>query len=244
MQNVRFSLNEKGGNLTSEASILDMYLSVGMDTRFFYFDDNFIIFLKEKDSSNPYFALRITNSDLLVPFENQLFNNFINIIVKLYVLCYTLFENINKNGDKYMIRIFNNKDIEEVMRIWKKENIKAHNFIPKEYWENNYEYVKEILPKAEIYVYIDSDKIKGFIGMNNNHIEGIFIDTDSQNKGIGTALLNKVKEDKAKLTLNVYDENKKAIKFYQKNGFEIIKENIDKETNEKEYVMIWKNPAS
>ena len=70
MQNVRFSLNEKGGNLTSEASIQDMYLSVGMDTRFFYLDDNFIIFLKEKDSSKPYFALRITNSDLLVPFEN------------------------------------------------------------------------------------------------------------------------------------------------------------------------------
>lgn len=143
-----------------------------------------------------------------------------------------------------MIRIFNNNDIEEVMEIWKKENIKAHNFIPKEYWESNYEYVKEILPKAKIYVYIDSDKIKGFIGMNNNHIEGIFIDTDSQNKGIGTALLNKVKEYKTKLTLNVYDKNKKAIKFYQKNGFEIIKENIDKETNEKEYVMIWKNPAS
>lgn len=142
-----------------------------------------------------------------------------------------------------MIRRFNNNDIEEIMEIWKKQNIKAHNFIPKEYWENNYEYVKEILPKAEIYVYIDSDKIKGFIGINNNHIEGIFIDTDSQNKGIGTALLNKVKEDKTKLTLNVYDKNKKAIKFYQKNGFEIIKENIDKETNEKEYVMIWKNPA-
>ena len=70
MQNVRFSLNEKGGNLTSEASIQDMYLSVGMDTRFFYLNDNFITFLKEKDSSNPYFALRITNSDLLVPFEN------------------------------------------------------------------------------------------------------------------------------------------------------------------------------
>lgn len=143
-----------------------------------------------------------------------------------------------------MIRKFEENDIDLVIQIWKNENIKAHKFISKEYWENNYEYVKEILPKAEIYVYIDSDKIKGFIGMNNNHIEGIFIDTDSQNKGIGTALLNKVKEDKAKLTLNVYDKNKKAIKFYQKNGFEIIKENIDKETNEKEYVMIWKNPAS
>ena len=68
MQNVKFSLNEKGGNLTSEAAIQDMYLSVGMETRYFYLDNNFIIFLKEKDADKPYFALRITNTDLLEEF--------------------------------------------------------------------------------------------------------------------------------------------------------------------------------
>lgn len=70
MQNVKFTLNEKGGNLTSEAAIQDMYMSVGMETRFFHLDNNFIIFLKEKEASKPYFALRITNTDLLLPTEN------------------------------------------------------------------------------------------------------------------------------------------------------------------------------
>lgn len=65
MQNVKFSLNERGGNLTSEAGIQDMYLSISMETRFFYLDNNFIIFLKEKSAEKPYFALRITNEDLL-----------------------------------------------------------------------------------------------------------------------------------------------------------------------------------
>lgn len=73
MQNVKFSLNEKGGNLTSEAGIQDMYLSVGMETRYFYLDNNFIIFLKEKDADKPYFALRITNTDLLEPFEQEMY---------------------------------------------------------------------------------------------------------------------------------------------------------------------------
>ena len=73
MQNVKFSLNEKGGNLTSEAGIQDMYLSVGMETRYFYLDNNFIIFLKEKDAEKPYFALRITNTDLLEPFEQEMY---------------------------------------------------------------------------------------------------------------------------------------------------------------------------
>lgn len=73
MQNVKFSLNEKGGNLTSEAGIQDMYLSIGMETRYFYLDNNFIIFLKEKDADKPYFALRITNTDLLEPFEQEMY---------------------------------------------------------------------------------------------------------------------------------------------------------------------------
>lgn len=138
-----------------------------------------------------------------------------------------------------MIRNFKKYDIEDVMKIWKNENIKTHNFIPKEYWENNYNFVKEALPKAEIYVYIIKEKIVGFIGLNNNYIEGIFIDTENQCKGIGTSLLNKIKENKNNLTLSVYKKNINAINFYKKNGFIITSENIDKETNEIEYKMNW-----
>lgn len=62
-----------------------------------------------------------------------------------------------------MIRKFENRDLDDVMEIWKNENIKAHNFIQREYWENNYDFVKEALPKAEIYVYIIEGKIVGFV---------------------------------------------------------------------------------
>jgi len=68
-----------------------------------------------------------------------------------------------------MIRKFEKNDIEIIMQIWKNENIKAHKFISKEYWENNYNYVKEILPNAEIYVYIFKENIVGFIGINENY---------------------------------------------------------------------------
>ena len=136
-----------------------------------------------------------------------------------------------------MIRKFEKKDINAVMEIWKKENIRAHNFIEKEYWKDNYEYVKDILPKADIYVYILDEKIVGFVGVNNNYIEGIFIDINNQHSGIGTSLLDKIKEKKDNLILNVYKKNKNAIKFYEKNNFIIISENIDKNTNEIEYTM-------
>lgn len=138
-----------------------------------------------------------------------------------------------------MIRKFEKNDINPVMQIWKNENIKAHKFISKEYWKNNYYYVKEILPNAEIYVYVLKENIVGFIGINENYIEEIFIDTNNQCKGIGTSLLNKVKENRDNLTLSVYKKNINAINFYKKNDFIITSENIDKDTAEIEYTMTW-----
>ncbi len=138
-----------------------------------------------------------------------------------------------------MIRRFNKNDINDVMQIWENENIKAHKFISKEYWESNYNFVKESLPKAEIYVYIIKEKIVGFVGLDNNYIEGIFVDTNNQCNGIGTSLLNKVKESRNSLTLSVYKKNKNAISFYKKNGFVITNENMDNNTKEIEYTMTW-----
>ncbi len=138
-----------------------------------------------------------------------------------------------------MIRKLKKDDINDVMEIWKNENIKTHQFIQKEYWENNYNYVKEILPKAEVYVYILEENIVGFIGIDENYVEGIFVDRNNQSKGIGTSLLNKVKENRNNLKLNVYKKNKSAISFYKKNGFIITSENIDNSTKEIEYTMTW-----
>ena len=138
-----------------------------------------------------------------------------------------------------MIRKFEKNDINNILEIWKSENIKAHNFNPKEYWESNYNFVKETLPNAEIYVYIIKEKIVGFVGLDNNYIEGIFVDTNNQCNGIGTSLLNKVKESRNNLTLSVYKKNTNAIGFYKKNGFVITSENMDKNINEIEYTMTW-----
>lgn len=69
IQNVNFSLNEKGCNLSSKATMVTEYMGIGMETRYCYFTDTFIIFMKEADSDNPYFALKVDNSDVLEKIE-------------------------------------------------------------------------------------------------------------------------------------------------------------------------------
>ena len=140
-----------------------------------------------------------------------------------------------------MIRKFKKNDLPAVMQIWLDTNIKAHDFIPKEYWENNYEIVKEILPDAEIYVHEDDTAgfIDGFIGLTDNYIAGIFVKEDKQSKGIGKQLLNYVKNIKSNISLSVYQKNTKAVRFYKREQFQIVSENVDDITNEKEFIMEW-----
>ena len=63
---IKFSLDEKGGEIKSEAAIdfKEDSISIGSkqkedEPRYFYVDDTFAIFLREKGKTKPYFAGRI-----------------------------------------------------------------------------------------------------------------------------------------------------------------------------------------
>lgn len=138
-----------------------------------------------------------------------------------------------------MIRELQKADVNRVADIWLNTNIKAHSFVPTQYWKNNFEMVKEMLLQAEVYVYEDNQNIQGFIGLNSEFIEGIFVSAENQSQGIGGLMLNYIKNKKPKLSLNVYQKNIRAISFYQREGFEIRREALDETTGEKEFVMMW-----
>ena len=52
-----------------------------------------------------------------------------------------------------MIRLFEFRDLDRIMEIWLEGNLKAHPFIKEEYWRQNYEIVRSVLPNAEVYVF-------------------------------------------------------------------------------------------
>ena len=139
-----------------------------------------------------------------------------------------------------MIRKLLNGDIDRVAEIWLKTNLKAHYFISNQYWKSNYELVKEMMSQSEVYVYEADKMIQGFIGLNDEYIEGIFVSDEMQSCGIGKLLLDYIKDKKERLQLNVYQKNARAISFYQREGFIIEGEGLDEATGEKEYTMLWK----
>ena len=65
-----------------------------------------------------------------------------------------------------MIRTLQQKDIDKIMEIWLESTIKAHDFIPKKYWKDNYNAVKnEYIPISKTYIYEQNGEIKGFISV-------------------------------------------------------------------------------
>ena len=139
-----------------------------------------------------------------------------------------------------MIRQMKETDLPEVMEIWQRANEEAHAFIPAAYWQENYDMVCELLPQAEVYVYEKNVQLSGFIGMNGEYIAGIFVRQSARSQGVGKQLIHYVKDRKKRLILHVYEKNKRAIHFYEREDFVVVSRGTDGDTGETEYVMEWK----
>ena len=140
-----------------------------------------------------------------------------------------------------MVRKFETQDLDTVMQIWLHGNLNAHAFIPASFWEAHFEMVRDMLPQAELYVHENeaTRQIDGFIGLTENHIEGIFVAKAARSKGIGKALLDYAKSRKPCLTLSVCQKNQRALAFYRREQFVVQSEGIDEDTNEAEIQMLW-----
>lgn len=141
-----------------------------------------------------------------------------------------------------MIRSFQPQDLEQTTEIWLDANLSAHDFIPAQYWRDNFDGVKAQLAQAEVYVDTDesTDQIQGFIGLSGDYIAGIFVCGQARSRGVGRRLLTFVKESRAELSLHVYEKNTRAVRFYQREGFAVRGTGVDENTGETEYLMAWK----
>ena len=141
-----------------------------------------------------------------------------------------------------MIRKFQPRDEDAVIRIWLEASAIAHYFIPRSYWENNTASMREIyIPQSDTFVHTDdtTGEITGFISLSGNYLAALFVAPARQGKGTGQALMTYAKTLKPELELNVYRENTRAVTFYKHQGFKITREQTDEATGQKEYVMVY-----
>ena len=82
---------------------------------------------------------------------------------------------------------------------------------------------KYAVETGSFYIY-DDGVIKGFVKTSDNEIQKLFVEPVLQGNKIGDALVNFATEKLSADNLWALEKNTKAIKFYEKHGFELTDE--------------------
>lgn len=140
-----------------------------------------------------------------------------------------------------MIRNFHKDELDVVMQLWMNSVTESHSFIPREYWLQQYTTVRnDHMSAAKTFVCGEFGRLRGFVSiLEDAFIGALFVDPEYWHEGIGTQLIQYVQERYDRLSLSVYCKNTGAVSFYQKHGFQIVKEQPDGATGEMEYSMEW-----
>lgn len=126
-----------------------------------------------------------------------------------------------------MIREYKKADLNYLMSIWQQASALAHPFLDEEFVATTTEAMRTVYlpnPEAKTYVYEENKNILGFISMLGNEIAGLFVNPEHHSKGIGSSLVNHIKDDHNNLEVEVFKNNKIGRAFYDKYGFVTFKE--------------------
>ena len=131
--------------------------------------------------------------------------------------------------------------MDAVLEIWIRGSLQTHGFIEESYWERQKERLREnLLSHAITAVYCDptTERIGGFISLVENFIVALYVAPEEQGRGIGHNLHKRAKYLYPVLELSVYTENRAALSFYLREGFQIVLRRIDQATGHEETLMI------
>ncbi len=131
------------------------------------------------------------------------------------------------------------KQIEEMMEIWLQSNVKEQSFIPKKYWSKNYKEVLRVMSIASVYIYEEDGRILGFAGSMEEAMVAITVIEGERGRGIGSLLLDKLKDEMGILEASVYTKNKGAMNFFQKNEFNAKDIQLESSTGEEIVLLNW-----
>ena len=132
-----------------------------------------------------------------------------------------------------MIRAYQPEDLSQLLDAWHSASLVAHHFLTDEFLaQERVNIVERYLPVTETWVYEQDGRVVGFISMLDNEVGAIFVEPDSQGRGVGRALMDHVRASREVLELNVFRDNPIGRRFYAGYGFNQIGENVCPDTGE------------
>lgn len=114
--------------------------------------------------------------------------------------------------------------LSQLVALWRASVEATHDFLTSKDIERIAEYVPQAITSVPIFaIYRDEEGTSlGFIGIEGETIEMLFIDPDARGKGIGSKLLHYGVEEHGATKLDVNEQNDQAVGFYFHLGFEVV----------------------
>jgi putative acetyltransferase len=128
---------------------------------------------------------------------------------------------------------------DQIVEVWELSVRATHDFL----LEDDFDYYKRMiknkyLDNVQLYAVRNRvDKILGFMGVADDKIEMLFVHPKEMRKGIGKSLLGYAVNKLNIKKVDVNEQNKNAIKFYNKYGF-ITHEKTTKDSEGKNYPIL------
>ncbi|MDD4556286.1 MAG: GNAT family N-acetyltransferase [Alphaproteobacteria bacterium] len=111
---------------------------------------------------------------------------------------------------------------EEIVELWEASVRATHGFISEEdilYYRDVVYH--EFLSQLEVYGIVEKE-LQGFMGVQKNRVEMLFISPKFFHQGLGTKLMKFAIDELGIDEVDVNEQNPKAYEFYQKLGFKMI----------------------
>ncbi len=104
-----------------------------------------------------------------------------------------------------MIRKHNAQDLEQIINVWYQSSTLAHPFLDSGFVEKVKSDMTNIyIPNSETWVYEIDNSIVGFTSMMDNEIGGLFVLPENHSKGIGSKLVDFIRNKHSVLEVEVF----------------------------------------
>ncbi len=127
-----------------------------------------------------------------------------------------------------MIREYETNDLASTAGVWFRSGRDEYSYLPqfqKLDEQKAIEVFQQVIQQpCRIWVFESSNEVVGFLAMQNNLIDRLYVDPEHEKKGIGSVFIDHAKEMHPEgLVLCTHEQNKRARSFYQSRGFVAVR---------------------
>lgn len=113
--------------------------------------------------------------------------------------------------------------LDALLDIWERSVRAAHLFLSDAEVKSIRAYVPQALKSVEHLIVTETEQPIAFMGVQNGHLEMLFLAPEERGKGIGKRLLQYGIENYGIIELTVNEQNPQAVGLYEHMGFETYK---------------------